>query len=344
MIRIVFMSMLIITGCISKNNFRTFEFTYEVEIESTDGNKLEVWLPIPKSNEVQTISELDINTNGLDYSIEDEMVHNNKYLYINHEPGTTKISKITMTFNVLRKEHQNINYKNVSPQKYLGSYNMVPVGGVFDKIIADNNLSKYDIRGIYDYVLEGMHYGKPKSVDDIYYKEPWLSADKKYGIKQVGRENVLKLYKKSIEEGNNYTFGNGNAIYACDIGVGNCTDYHSYFMSLDRTMGISARFHMGFSIPLAESGTIEGYHCWSDYYVYGKGWYPVDISEADKEPNNKDYFFGTIDENRIEMIVGRDFILKGYESETTNLFIYPIIEIHDKESFLFTKNFSYKNL
>ena len=28
----------------------------------------------------------------------------------------------------------------------------------------------------------------------------------------------------------NYTFGNGNSIYACDIGVGNCTDYHSYFI------------------------------------------------------------------------------------------------------------------
>ena len=44
------------------------------------------------------------------------------------------------------------------------------------------------------------------------------------------------------------------------------------------------------------------------------------------------------------MMVGRDFILKGYEPEITNLFIYPIVEIDDKESIKFNKNFSYKNL
>jgi len=44
------------------------------------------------------------------------------------------------------------------------------------------------------------------------------------------------------------------------------------------------------------------------------------------------------------MIVGRDFILKGYEIETVNLFIYPIMEINDKQSFSYVKNFTYKNL
>jgi len=329
---------------LNHGNSRSFQFTYTVDIESTDGAKLELWVPIPQSNEVQTISNLSINAKSLQYSIEDEIIHGNKYLYINDEKGTNKVTNISLTFDVERKEHQNVMYKNVDPQKYLGAYQMVPTGGVFEKIIVENNLSKNDLRGIYDYVLKGMHYGKPKSVDDQYYHDPWLKPDGKYGIKQVGRDNIVNLYKKSIKEGGNYTFGNGNAIYACDIGVGNCTDYHSYFMSLGRTMGIPTRFHMGFPIPSGEKGKVGGYHCWADYYVEGKGWYPVDISEADKAPDKKEYFFGTIDQNRVEIMVGRDFILKGYEPETTNLFIYPIMEVNDENSSAFDKRFSYNSL
>ena len=339
------MNIILFMGCsLNVGNTRLFQFRYEVAIESTEGKKLEVWLPIPKSNKVQTISNLDINTSGLEYTIEDEGVHNNKYLYIHHKLGTSNSKKVIITFNVLRKEHQNINYQDVDPQNYLGAYSSVPIGGMFDKVISDNNLSKVNIRGIYNYVLEGMHYGKPKSVDNKYYHSPWLSGDGKYGVKEVGRDDIVKLYKEAKKKGGDYTFGNGNSVYACDIGVGNCTDYHSYFMSLDRTMGIPTRFHMGFPIPDANSGRVDGYHCWADYYVEDEGWYPVDISEADKRSDKADYFFGTVCSNRLEMMVGRDFILKGYEPQIVNLFIYPIIEVNDKQSFAYTKIFTYKDL
>ena len=326
------------------NNSRFLQFTYEVKIGSTNGKKLEMWLPVPQSNEVQTISNLIIETNDLEHSIEDEKVHGNKYLYINQKSGIIKPTTVIITFDVLRKEHQNVDYQSVSPDKYLGAYRMVPTGGIFEKIIFENNFSKNNVRRIYNYVLEGMHYGKPKSVNDQYYGSPWLSAEDNYGMKEVTRDEVVDFWKKSTTDGGNYTFGNGNAIYACNIGVGNCTDYHSYFMSLDRTLGIPTRFHMGFSIPLGEEGRVDGYHCWADYFVKGEGWYPVDISEADKNPSQKDYYFGTLDYNRVEMVVGRDLILKGYESKITNLFIYPLIEINDKETSEFTTNFYYKNL
>ena len=331
-------------SCSSNENSRSFQFIYEVDIAPTNGKKLEMWLPYPQSNEVQTISNIKINTNGLSYSIEDEKVHNNKYIYIKEDNGIDKTTNIKMIFDVRRIEHKNVKYNNVNPQNYLGSYNSVPVGGVFANVISKNKLSKDNARGTYDYVFEGMHYGKPKSVDNQYYKEPWLSKDGKYGLKKVSRDNVVDLYKRSKKHGGNYTFGKGNAIYACDIGVGNCTDYHSYFMSLERTMGTPSRFHMGFPIPDGEYGKVGGYHCWADYYVENEGWYPVDISEADKAPEKKDYYFGTVDYNRVEMMVGRDFIIKGYEPEITNLFIYPLMEINDEQSSSYTKAFSYRNL
>ena len=113
MIKTTFTLGIFIIICVAKESIplgtRSFQFMYSVDIESTDGKKLELWIPVPVSNEVQTISNLQFNMNGLEYSILNEKMHNNKYLYINHERGTNKLTTITMIFNVLRNEHQNIN-------------------------------------------------------------------------------------------------------------------------------------------------------------------------------------------------------------------------------------------
>ena len=101
---------------------------------------------------------------------------------------------------------------------------------------------------------------------------------------------------------------------------------------------------LGFPISSESEGTVSGYHCWADYYVNGEGWHPVDISEADKATDKKDYYFGNLDPNRVDFIVGRDIILEGYELESTNLFIYPIMEINDQTSSAFSKSFRYKDI
>ena len=44
-------------------------------------------------------------------------------------------------------------------------------------------------------------------------------------------------------------WGKGDAVYACNIRTGNCTDYHAYFTSLARAIGIPARFAIGAAIP-----------------------------------------------------------------------------------------------
>ena len=333
--------------CIScQNNIskRAFEFTYTVNLEATKNKKLELWIPIPQTNEVQAISNLNIDSQGLDYDIKEESKHGNKYLYLYALDGLKVDKNITVKFNVIRQAHQNVEYKNVDTDKYLKASSMVPKGDMFNEIIEDNQLNNSDLRGLYDFVLSGMHYGKPKSTDNQYYKEPWLSSDGEYGLKKVSRDKIVSLYQKAKKDGNTYTFGNGNSLYACDIGVGNCTDYHSYFMSLARTMDVPARFHMGFPISSGSDGVVGGYHCWADYYVEGEGWYPVDISEADKNPSKIDYFFGTVCDSRVEMMVGRDFKLAGYDGGVMNLFIYPVLEINDRKSKNFTKSFTYKEL
>ena len=331
-------------SCNSNEGERSFSFSYDVDIESSDGQKIELWLPYPQSNEVQKIKNVVIDSGELEYEIKNELVHGNKYIYFYKLDGLDKKSSIKLSFDVTRNEHQNVDYNNVNPDNYLSSYSTVPTGMIFNSIIKNNNLLKDNVKKTYEYVLNGMHYGKPKSVDNIYYNDPWLSENGKYGIRNVSRDMVVSMYQRAQVVGGNFTFGNGNSLYACNIGVGNCTDYHSYFMSLGRTMEIPVRFHMGFPIPNGTEGKVGGYHCWADYYVDGEGWYPVDISEADKDKERKEYFFGTVCKNRVEMMVGRDFKLDEYDQGLVNLFIYPLMEIDDQKSDGFSKHFSYKNL
>ena len=127
----------------SQTNSRIFEFIYEVQIDPADG-KIEMWIPIPQSNEVQKISNINIDS-VLRYKIKYENAHNNKYLYIFSDEGIAESSVVTLTFDVERKEHSEEAYKNVDPDNYLSPYKNVPIGKVFKTVIDDNKLSNDEI-------------------------------------------------------------------------------------------------------------------------------------------------------------------------------------------------------
>jgi transglutaminase-like putative cysteine protease len=128
-------------------------------------------------------------------------------------------------------------------------------------------------------------------------------------------------------------WGQGDVLYACDAKKGNCTDFHSLFIAMARSQGIPARFEIGFPLPPDKrSGEIAGYHCWSDFWIDGKGWIPVDISEAWKHPEKRDYFFGSHDVNRVQFSMGRDLRLTpAQKGKALNYFVYPYVEVGGKE-------------
>ena len=49
-----------------------------------------------------------------------------------------------------------------------------------------------------------------------------------------------------------------------------------------RAEGIPARFIIGFPLKADAEGTVPGYHCWAEFYLPGRGWIPVDASDASK--------------------------------------------------------------
>ena len=146
-------------------------------------------------------------------------------------------------------------------------------------------------RAFYDHVLSEMQYGKPAD-------KPW---------------------------------GRGDTMYACDSRVGNCTDFHAYFISLCQAAGIPARFQIGLYGDYArKTGEYEtgGYHCWAEFQVPGKGWVPVDISEADKDEKRAVYFFGNHTDNRVTLSMGRDLNLEPRQAgDSLNYFLVPYAEV-----------------
>ena len=154
-------------GC-STSNERSFKFTYEVNVKPSKGKKIELWLPFPQSNTVQQISNIKIDSK-LKYEIKNEVKHGNKYVYLYSSNGLQNESSFDLAFEVSRKEHSITKYSNVNESNYLSASLQVPVGNVFENIIDENLLTDSDIKGVYDFVKKGMHYGKPTSRDNIYF-------------------------------------------------------------------------------------------------------------------------------------------------------------------------------
>lgn len=124
-------------------------------------------------------------------------------------------------------------------------------------------------------------------------------------------------------------WGNGDTFWACSQRYGNCTDFHSLFISLARAEKIPSRFEIGFSLPETHSGVIAGYHCWAEFYLPKIGWVPIDASEAKKAPEKRDLFFGTHPADRVQFTVGRDLVLgEGHRGAPLNYFIFPYAEVN----------------
>jgi transglutaminase-like putative cysteine protease len=158
-----------------------------------------------------------------------------------------------------------------------------------------------------------------------------IAASEKNSVKTARRiyDHLLETmeYKKA-----GTGWGRGDTMWACENKFGNCTDFHSVFMSLGRVRGIPVRFSMGLPVPPERGeGTIGGYHCWAEFYVPEIGWVPVDISEADKHPKMAEYYFGALTEDRVGFTRGRDLELDpAPASGVQNFFIYPIVEVDGK--------------
>lgn len=269
-----------------------FEFHYQAELPEIM-EEAKMWIPIAKSDTFQTVKLISLQAPGKQEMLE-EKEYNNTILYLELGPEHSG-ETLEIIYEVERKEKGP--YKEQTPvsEKYLASNLLMPVGGRFKKIADEAIGGKRE-----DNKLVQARALYDYIIDNMRYM--------KYG-----------------------DYGKGDAVYACDVRTGNCTEFHSFFISLARSVGIPARFSIGASIPSERNeGGIDGYHCWAEFYAEGK-WWPVDISEGNKYTALATYYFGRHPANRIELSRGRDLKVEpGPLSGPINFLAYPLLEIGGK--------------
>jgi hypothetical protein len=268
-----------------------FEFLYRATLPEI-ADAARMWLPLASTDSFQTVEVKSIQAPEK-CSILPERQHANKVLFLELGPEDSG-KKVEIRYQVKRLEKAAYAALTPDPGKYLKPELLVPVNENFRRIAAEVVKGK---RG--DLVRARALYDHV--IDHIRYI--------KYG------------------EG----WGRGDAVYACDAGTGNCTDFHSYFIALARSVGIPARFAIGAAIPSERhEGGIDGYHCWAEFFAAGK-WWPIDISEGNKYTSLATYYFGHHPANRFELSRGRDLVVEpGPASGPINFLAYPVLEIGGK--------------
>ena len=274
---------------------RSFTFNYGATINQVPkGAKVRVWFPIAQSNAQQKVSQTSTDVPAELKTNQDKKYSNNiGFFEVESDPAVP--IKFAVGYQVQRAQASVENVasglSDAEKANFLTANSLVPIDGKPQEQFGNLKLPAESMAAgeeIYNLVEEHMKYDKS----------------------QPG-------------------YGNGDAAWACDSKTGNCTDFHSLFISLARSNSIPARFEIGFPLPADKTeGKIGGYHCWAWFFAQGKGWAPVDISEADKHPELKDFYFGKLTADRIAFSTGRDIeLVPKSASGPLNYFVYPHVEV-----------------
>jgi transglutaminase-like putative cysteine protease len=275
-----------------------FTFTYEVQLPEISGSA-EMWLPIAQSDRFQKIEIISLQAPGKQEMIQEDE-YGNTILYLQLLPEHSS-QEITINYRVEREEKAAYPEEDSDLSKYLEGTFLMPVGDRFS-VIAETVISE---------------------------KQANTPLTKARALYDYIIDN-MRYAKEGI-------YGTGDANYACDSKSGNCTEFHSFFISLSRSAGIPARFAVGAAIPSERNeGGVDGYHCWAEFYAEGK-WWPVDISEGNKYTPLATYYFGHHPANRIEFSRGRDLAPDPTPlSGPINFLAYPVLEIEGAPGYVET--------
>ncbi|MES1216309.1 MAG: transglutaminase domain-containing protein [Bacteroidota bacterium] len=282
--------------------YLTLTYTCYLTNLPVTARQLDCWVPVPISNERQTIEILkaDLSTGKL--TTETKYGNHMYYRHINlSQVKSTDTITITLTYKISVDEKAVPEAGTLAPlakteasksmQVYLTGNRLIPLKGPITKLKEQLQLPEQPIlaaRQIYDYLINTMVYD---------YKAPGA--------------------------------GRGDVLWACNSHTGDCSDYHSIFIGVCRSAAIPAD-HV-FGLPLKTKlgiGEAKDWHCWARFWVKGPGWITIDASEASKHPELRNYNFGTLSNTFLTLTHGRDVILSPpQKGEPLNIFADPYVEV-----------------
>lgn len=282
---------------------RRLDFRYEVSLGPIQEGvgPIHLFVPLAREGEVQHVVAETIEA-SIPGRVETEDVYGNRFWHGSLERSDGRPLSVVVETRVERRVRRVGAQRSAATsvdgdalQRFLAPNERVPVGHpVLQPILAEVRAQAGGgdkaalARAIYDWVIDNLEYKK---------------------------------------EGTGW--GNGDTFWACSQRYGNCTDFHSLFISLARSEGIPARFEIGFPVPEdRKAGEIGGYHCWVQFHLPETGWFPIDASEAFKQPEKRELFYGTQPTDRIHFTTGRDLRLGvDHRDRPLNYFIYPYVEV-----------------
>jgi transglutaminase-like putative cysteine protease len=301
---------------------RTFHLTYSFTVKDipSEAKRVRVWIPLPQTDQHQTVRVLAVKA-PVKTRVTQESEYGNKMMYAEIQNPPAGKAEFTVEYKITRREYSRGDYTQLErtdqkPAVVPASMNrlvapdiLIPTDGKIKELAVQvtgaQSGAVAKAKAAYDYLFTNMRYDKTGS-----------------------------------------GWGRGDAVWACDSKRGNCTDFHSPFIGMLRADGIPARFDIGFPLPEnKDKGDIAGYHCWAEFYASKTGWIPVDISEAWKAKQKDDYFFGSVDANRVQFSTGRDVMLSPkQDGPALNYFVYPYVEVDGKPYEKLDKQFSFEEL
>ncbi|HTF99134.1 MAG TPA: transglutaminase domain-containing protein [Nitrospirota bacterium] len=286
----------------------TFEFDLNAPADAKD---VRLWVPYPLSDANQQITDVSVTGNFTSKSVTKEEKSGVTALYVEWE-GPAVERKLTYRFTVARKELITRAFpKKEGPvpsemKPYLDLSRLGKSEKRIKEIAADVTKGKTTVlekaRAVYGWVVENMR------------RDP--------NVKGCGLGEVDRLL---VDRG------------------GKCADIHAVFAALARAAGVPTRELYGIRLHKDKEGDITKFqHCWAEFFLPGYGWVVVDPADVlkfklEKTPTPEElkakaeYFFGAVDENRLQLSMGDHVVLNPAPKAGELLyFMYPHAEADGK--------------
>ena len=259
-----------------------FDVSYRTQIRSlpSDAKDVQIWIPLPPSDAAQQISNFEV-----DSPVPVRTTYDSTF-------GTRMLHASTQRLEPFGVE---VRYRVTRTR-----------GGIIPATLSEAEAQKYLQLTDRVRVTDDVEAFATEFIGDAI--DPYEVGRRVFD----GIQEIL-FYDSSIPG-----CGTGDTAWIMRHRRGKCDDYHALFMAVMISRGIPIRWEQGFPLPFPDagvsaSGQLEGdctgSHCWLSFFAAGKGWVPIDVSEADKTERNGDFFFGNLSPNRFQVSVGRSVTL-----------------------------------
>ena len=228
------------------------EFVFHVTADAQKGEPLKIWIPLASDRPYQVVTDIKVDALGAAQKFTTETEYGNKILFLSYNEAPERLDvKVSYRVKRINFEGAIIPSDRLMIDRFLAPDRLVPLTDRYQDIakeVVRGKTVQGMMQSIYNHVVETMEY-------DYNKESPRL--------------------------------GMGDVAFVCDYKRGNCSDLHSYIISLARISKIPAYLEYGFPVSgvpipdeIPEAGSIGGYHCWTWYYDKSAGWYPLDASDG----------------------------------------------------------------